>query len=184
MRSHPESENPSGPRSAPSATGGRTGATGRAAAIGLCVFDVAAGRFALDVGVVGEVVPVERAIAVPRVPRGVLGLFNLRGVAVALLDLAVVLDMPTPGARATGATAPLGLVLRAGPTVLAALRVDAVVTVVAAAAATPVPSDGNAEHPAIAGFVSTPATGVVSLLDEAFLQQRIATLRSRERQAH
>jgi chemotaxis signal transduction protein len=183
MRPPPASEPRPGPRSS-SASGAPTGSSGRAPAIGLCVFDVAAGRFALDVGVVGEVVPVERSIVVPRAPHGVLGLFNLRGIAVALLDLAVLLDMPDPGPRRPGTGAPLGLVLRAGPTVLAALRVDAVVTVIAAAAAAPVPSDRQADHPSVAGFVSTPATGVVSLLDDAFLQQRIATLRSRELQAH
>lgn len=157
--------------------GHRVGRPERRLAGRLCVFDVAAGRFGLDVTLVGEVVPVERAIVVPRSPRAVLGLFNLRGSAVALLDLATLLAMPAP-AR-TGSGPPLALVLRRDATILAALRVDAVVTVLATTGATVRTTDRQVDHPAITSFVSTPATGAVSVLDPVLVQERVSTLRPR-----
>lgn len=170
--SHP-SASPSGP--ARSSTGASASASGR----GLCVFDIAAGRFALDVALVGEVVPVERSIAVPRAPRAVLGLFNLRGLAVALVDVEAVLGLPVP-AEVRPATAPLALVVRVGPNVLGALRVDTVVTVLSAnAAGTTTPPTRDVDHAAIACFVTTPSAGTISVLDGPYLQQRLAALRPR-----
>lgn len=166
---------------------GRTGSLGASTATadpshagaGWCAFALTAGRFALDVRMVGEVVVIDRAIVVPRAPRGVLGLFNLRGLAVALVDLAVVLDMPNPAAPAPRAGAPLALVIRAGATVLAAIRVDAVLAVLPPDAAKVTAADRAVDHAAVAGFAATPSHGVVSILDATVVHQRLATLRAR-----
>jgi chemotaxis signal transduction protein len=167
---------PASARSSATSVGRSSVSTDHRAA-GVCAFDLPGGRFGLDVAMVGEVVPVERAVHAAPTPRGVLGLFNLRGAAVALIDLTVVLDMPGSGPVVTAT--PLALVVRAGSTILAAIQVTAVITVIAPSAATMVAADRQVDHPAIAGFVTTASTGVVSVLDNAVVHQRLATLRSR-----
>jgi chemotaxis signal transduction protein len=169
--------------SQPSTRGGRSASAGSvgsaltdATHAGWCVFDLDAGRFALDVRMVGEVVAIDRAVTVPRAPRGVVGLFNLRGAAVALVDLSTVLEMPV-AARARTA-APLALVLRSATTLVAAIRVDAVIAVIGAGTAFTA-ADRGVDHAAVAGFVTTPSTGTVSVLDAAVVHQRLATLRAR-----
>lgn len=161
-----------------STTTGASAATPRpGGAAGLCVFDLAGVRFGLDVGLVGEVIAVERLLAVPHAPRGIEGLFNLRGVPVALIDLATVLELPAGAAERGGAT--IALVLRAGAEIVAAIRVTAVRGVVPAADAALVPADRNADHPAVLGFVSTPALGVISVLDGPAIPARLARFRAR-----
>jgi chemotaxis signal transduction protein len=175
------------PTTSPSVTAsaGRFGSRGGAlsgadpGSAGWCGFEFAAGRFALDVRMVGEVVAIDRAIVVPRAPRGVLGLFNLRGVAVGIVERGVVLDAPAAATAPSGTGARLALVLRSGATVIAAVRVDAVLAVIAADGATVTPADRAVDHPAVLGFVTAPAIGTVSILDPAVVHQRLATLRAR-----
>ncbi len=162
-------------------TGGSRGSRGVAstadAGRGLCVFDLAAGRFGLDVASVAEVISVARPIAVPRAPHGVIGLVNLRGIAVAVVDLAVVLDMPH--ADLVGQRATTAVVLRTGNTLLAAIEVRAVVTVVPTGLDQLRPANRDSDHPAVLGFATTIKTGVVSVLDTAYVHQRLAALRPR-----
>ena len=61
---------------------------------GLCAFWLGGRCYALDVALVGGVVQVDGVVPVPRAAATVLGLFNLRGAAVPLVDLALVLDLP------------------------------------------------------------------------------------------
>ncbi len=77
-------------------SGSRGSATGRsrgglapsATPLGACGFWLQGHLLALDVALVGEVIEVERVVPVPRSHPAVQGIFNLRGVPVALVDLA------------------------------------------------------------------------------------------------
>ena len=59
----------------------------------MCAFWLGARCFGLEVNLVGEVVNVSAAIPVPLARPSLLGLFNLRGTPVALVDLAATLEL-------------------------------------------------------------------------------------------
>ena len=118
---------------------------------------------------------VQRALRVPHAPAGVLALFNLRGVPVALLELGAILGLP--GAAASDDRDPTALVLVAGQTIVSAIRVDRVVGVVPDGAAAIVPAERDHEHAAIIGFVTTTAYGAAAVLDSADLFRRLGRLR-------
>lgn len=66
----------------------------------LCTFVVSGQRFALSTSLVRELVEVTSFTKVPRTDGAVLGLFNLRGQPMPLVDLAMVLGIGTsPGAE-------------------------------------------------------------------------------------
>jgi purine-binding chemotaxis protein CheW len=56
-------------------------------------------RYALPIQEVGEVAPVGELTPVPGAPRAVMGVQNLRGRVVAVVDLGAVLGTSTPAAR-------------------------------------------------------------------------------------
>jgi chemotaxis signal transduction protein len=90
---------------------------------GLCAFWLQNRCFALDVELVREVVNVDAVVAVPLSPPALVGLFNLRGTPVALVDLAQVLelgDRPVP-AEPTRDRTLLAIVLGSGDLVAAAI---------------------------------------------------------------
>jgi purine-binding chemotaxis protein CheW len=170
-----------GPRSA---TGSRP-ATGGAslrqvdADLCLCTFRIGGQLFGLDVGAVGEVFQVERVVRVPLAPPGVLGLTNLRGAAIAVVDLAAVL-----GLQVGEQTAPIdgrgpALVLR-----LQGLRccanIDVVESVAPVRSGAIAESDAVGEHPAIAGFLPLADGRVVSVLDIEVLTEHVQRLRLRQ----
>ncbi len=69
----------------------------------LCVFSVDSGCYAIDAALVGEVATIDEPTPLPRCHPAVLGLVNLRGQALAIVDLAQVLgidgpDQPLPSA--------------------------------------------------------------------------------------
>jgi purine-binding chemotaxis protein CheW len=109
----------------------------------LCAFWIAEQFFGLDVALVGEVVEVEYLAPVPRSPAAVLGVFNLRGEPVALLDLPHLLGLSV--SRQPGQGPRQVLVLRAEGLVAGLLvdRLEAVVSVPDADLA-PAPSGGPA----------------------------------------
>ena len=148
------------------ATGGARGR--RAFELGVCVFHIGAERYGLDVALVGEVVAVEHVIAVPGAPGGVLGLFNLRGTPVALLDLARVLGLGDGPSAPLGAE-PTALVLVGPAGIVAAARVDRVGAVIQADRARPMPHERAADHAAVELLLETEAHGVVTVLDGAAL---------------
>ena len=68
-----------------------TGATGM-----ICVFSVESGCYAIDAALVGEVATIDEPTPLPRCHPAVLGLANLRGQALAIVDLAQVLGIDGP----------------------------------------------------------------------------------------
>ncbi len=59
----------------------------------VAVFQLGGVRYALDVSFVGEVLLIEHATDVPLTPACILGVRNLRGSAIPVVDLAAVLDL-------------------------------------------------------------------------------------------
>ncbi|HEX3134417.1 MAG TPA: chemotaxis protein CheW [Planctomycetota bacterium] len=70
----------------------------------ICVFSVDSGCYAIDAALVGEVATIDEPTPLPRCHPAVLGLANLRGQALAIVDLAQVLgiDALTPQAPGAG----------------------------------------------------------------------------------
>jgi purine-binding chemotaxis protein CheW len=87
-----------------------------------CVFTLAGAAFAFDVRSVEEVVVFDDATPVPRAPAHVLGVANLRGRVVPLVDVRALLGLPA-GRAGRDLT---GMVIRAGGWQVA-LHVDAVI---------------------------------------------------------
>lgn len=87
----------------------------------MLVFTLQSERYALPARALIEVARLEQCTAVPAAPPGLLGVISRRGELRALIDLAVLLGLPTDGDRTSGAVLLLRRVdLQAG------LRVDAV----------------------------------------------------------
>jgi purine-binding chemotaxis protein CheW len=139
---------------------------------GLCAFWMAKKLFGLDVGLASEIVIVEGTIPVPASPSFVLGLFNLRGVPIALLDLAEVLGFSHAMERVERPTA---LVVRRGD-LLVAFVVDRMHAVLPSGKGT-VTAPNADEHPAIASFVTLDEGLVVTVLDPQLLLERISAMR-------
>jgi chemotaxis signal transduction protein len=90
-------------------------------ALRACLFSVSGARFAVDVRGAREVALFEELTAVPRAPRPLVGVANLRGTVIPIIDVGPLLGRPalrTPRSVRT-------LVLRDGP-LLAAMVVEAV----------------------------------------------------------
>jgi chemotaxis signal transduction protein len=86
-----------------------------------CLFDLAGFRFAVDVRSAREVVLLDEITAVPLAPRHLVGVANLRGTVMPIVDIRTLLDLPVQQPASSVRT----LVLRAGP-LQAAVVVDAV----------------------------------------------------------
>src|SRR6266404_4362472 len=81
-------------------------------ALRACLFALSGARFAVDVRSAREVAVFDDLTAVPRAPRLLLGVANLRGTVVPIVDVGPLLDLPELRPARTVRT----LVLRDGPT--------------------------------------------------------------------
>lgn len=131
----------------------------------LLVFSVAGQRYALHVSVVQQVLPMVTVSPLPKAPEVALGVFNLRGEVVPVLDLRRRLSLP---ARAYGPTAHL-LVART-PRRTLCLPVDEALGVREVSAAAVTPAEAilpRTQH--VAGIVAL-ADGLLFIHDlDAFL---------------
>ncbi len=146
----------------------------------LCSFWLRGRCYALDAVLVAEVVAVPKVLPVPLSPSWLLGLHNLRGTVLALVDLAAVLDLPQgESERAFGPGATV-LVLRT-PEVLVGARIDRVDAVQGfeTTHVEPLAADG---HPYVKALVRFETRGgqVATLLDEAKVGARLRALRLRK----
>lgn len=143
----------------------------------LCAFWLGSKCFALDTKLVGEVVTVEAVTPVPKSHAAVLGLFNLRGTPVALVDLSAVLELSEAAAAKEVRTA---LVLKSGGLMAAALidRMEAVIPVGRGRFS---PREGGEEDPVVQGFLEVSLRGgiVLTVFDAAKLLERIEALKYR-----
>lgn len=96
-------------------------APGAPPALRACLFALAGFRFAVDVRSAREVVLFDEITVVPLAPRHLVGVANLRGTVIPIVDIRALLDLPVQQPGSSVRT----LVLRAGP-LQAAVVVDAV----------------------------------------------------------
>jgi len=129
-----------------------------------CLFTLGAQTFALPVATVKEVVDFEEWTTVPRAPRAVVGVANLRGDVVPIVDAQAVLGLP---ARQRGRRLRTLVVVAGDRT--AALVVDAVVGLATVDAGTP----PEAGAPAVAAARVEAGGRAALLLDAARLLEAL-----------
>jgi chemotaxis signal transduction protein len=190
--SHPS--NPSNP-SHPSGPGrsGRSGrdhssrrGRGRAkAGEYVCVFWLAGSRYALDAVLVGEVILVPTLLPVPVTPLWLLGLCNLRGVALAVVDLAAVLGMKAASSAPLPSAGGVPVLVLRTHGVSVGIRIDRIEAVYPFESAQLTPSTAIDEHPAVRGLLSFQARGgfVATLLDEQKVAERLTELKFKKAEA-
>jgi chemotaxis signal transduction protein len=145
----------------------------------LCAFWIKKRCFALDVSLVGEVVSVETVVPVPLTPSAFVGLFNLRGTPMALVDLAEVLELDEQAARpATEPRAGLCALVFRSSRLTAAAVIDRMEAVLPAGRETFTRPE-SADNPLVTGFVEVrhrPGL-VVTVLDPARVIERLERLK-------
>jgi chemotaxis signal transduction protein len=152
----------------------------------LCGFWLGQQCFAIAADLVGEVVAVEAITPVPMAPPAILGLFNLRGTPVALVDLVRALAL-----TGTGDAEPVrpgqtrtALVLRPGETndfLLGALIGRMEMVVPAGRGRFRTRSESNEESPLVEGFLEVSDRGsfVMTVLSTPEIVARLTELRFR-----
>jgi len=142
--------------------------------MGLCTFWIGPRCYALDVDMVGEVVSVEQTVEVPLTPPALLGLFNLRGTPVALVDLAAILELGATARvdeQAEG-KAKLAMILRSSGLTVGAV-IDRMESVVAPGREVLVRAR-QGDNPVVKGFIersADPSRGVTVLAPEVVLDR-------------
>ena len=132
----------------------------------LCAFWLGGRCFGLDVALVGEVVVVDAITPVPKAHDALVGLFNLRGVPVPLVDAASVLALD---AR-TVTKHTCALVVRHDDLVVA-LAIDKMEAVIESGrGAFTAPAAGD-EHPVVRGFLESGDRVVTVIAPEALLDR-------------
>lgn len=156
------------------------GAAGARAGQYLCSFWLRGRCYAIDAVLVAEVVAVPKILPVPLTPPWLLGLHNLRGTVLALVDLAAVLDLPQDGPERTPGPGATVLVLRT-PEVLVGARIERVDAVQGfeTTRVEPLAAEG---HPYVKALVRFDTRGgqVATLLDEVKVGARLSGLRLRK----
>jgi chemotaxis signal transduction protein len=150
----------------------------------VCAFWLGDHCYGLVASLVGEVFLAEACTPVPVAPPAVIGLFNLRGTPVALVDMAQILELP--GGTTLVDERPDGmlmaLVLRADSLLVGALIRKMEVVIPAGQSLLHPADQGPGEHPAVAGFLELPERPelTVTLLDPQELVSRLDRLRYRD----
>lgn len=159
----------------PSGASGGVFARARSGSTGICTFRLGTQRFGLNTALVGEVVSVTALAPVPLVPPAVLGLFNLRGAPIPLLDFAAVLGL-SAAARLPAMPAP-ALVL-AVPTLTVAVCIDGMGRVVSLDPSAIVRSGDQGDR-LVEGFADAGDGEPVAILSAPQVIARIEALRLR-----
>lgn len=146
----------------------------------ICVFWLGGKPYALDVVYVAEVVATAALTPVPLTPSTVLGMQNLRGTALAIVDLARILGLPAQEHH-RGDQALMVLVLRLQGR-LVGVRIDRVQAVYEFEKDKLKPSAAQSEHPAVQGLLELSTRGglVATLLNGDEIARRIESLRFKE----
>src|SRR5437870_337405 len=170
MSQSPKIKSPTGSHKS---TGGAH--AGPSTARSICSFWLGSRCFGLDVGLVGEVVTVTGIAPVPMAPSSVRGLFNLRGMPVALVDLARVLEFSDQTNDDQGETT--ALVLRTDGMIVGAV-IDRMEAVIPGGRGTFTAADNSTEHPVVRGFLELDdgAHRVITLLDPGAVVERLDRL--------
>lgn len=164
-----------------SGSGGSGGTAKSGGVQRVCAFWLCGDCFALDVGLVGELVTVDQVAPIPLSKPGMLGLFNFRGTPVALIDLAEILEVPaskrTEITVGDGKAYPV-LVIRASNLVAGVLidRMEIVLEIGPGVLSRP---KAGGDNPLVQGFLEADNRGglFVTVLDTAALLQRFEQLK-------
>jgi purine-binding chemotaxis protein CheW len=148
-----------------------TGASSSGARQSLCAFWLGGRCFGLDVALAFEVVVVDTITPVPKAHGALLGLFNLRGTPVPLVDAASVLAL----AGRAPSKETCALVLRHGD-LIAALAIDRMEAVIEAGRGAFTPPAAGDEHPVVRGFLEM-GDRVVTVIAPEVLLERLQRLR-------
>ena len=131
----------------------------------VCLVWLGAGCFAFDVGLVGEVRVLDGVTPLPRCPAAVLGIANLRGQALAVIDTAQLLGLPDERVAPEPRARVLVLRPAARGASLAGLVIRGVAGVHDRAALGFRAGDRALEPPFVAGFLTVPEhPGLVATL--------------------
>jgi chemotaxis signal transduction protein len=154
----------------------------------LCAFLLGDHCYGLETGLVGEVVEVEAVVPVPLAPAPVRGLFNLRGMPVALVDLPTMLELPERAVADEGRAGRhlTALVLRTESLILGLgiRRMEMVIT--RGRGSFSLRQPGVSEHPAVAGFLELPDRGglTITVLDSQAVLAQVDRLKYRDSSAN
>jgi chemotaxis signal transduction protein len=153
-----EGQTPTGPDAAP-----HTGA------LRYCVFALGSRSYALPASVVIEVASTERLLAVPLTRDWILGVHNLRGRPLTVVDLGRVLgDEGLPSAG----DALMLLVVRLGGAQFA-FAIDRVEGFAGDESVAALEAARELEHPAVAGLITRPGGRTVTVLNDGELASRV-----------
>lgn len=134
-----------------------------------CVFALGTRSYALPATVVIEVASTDRLLTVPLTRDWILGVHNLRGRPLTVVDLGRVLgDAATPAA---GDALTL-LVVRLGGAQFA-FAIDRVEGFAGDESVAALEAARELEHPAVAGLIARPGGRAITVLDEAELASRV-----------
>jgi purine-binding chemotaxis protein CheW len=147
----------------------------------VCAFWLGRRCFGVDIRIVSEVVTIESVLPVPISPPELLGLFNLRGTPVALIDLARVLDLPPAERPDAAATRSRGAFVLRSSAMSAALLIDRMEIVLPVSPEFLTSADAADEHPAVLGFFEAGSRGglMITVLDADGLLERFDKLKFR-----
>ncbi len=134
----------------------------------LCTFQVGGQKYALSTTLVRELVEVTAITPVPRTAPAVLGLFNLRGEPMPLVDLSLVLGSTAATVEAKSSA----IILRSAHMSVGA-RIDALGTVVPNRSV--IPTDDP--NPLILGFLDSPGEAPIAVVDPIEFMSRIENLK-------
>ncbi len=137
----------------------------------LVCFVIANRTFALDVGLVREVVSIGQLFPVPRAPAAIAGVFSLRGATVALVNTPRLLDI----AETTPLTS--ALVIVRGHQVLCALTIDRVIGVTRFIERHFIAADPEREPAQVSGFMPDERGGLLTILDSSVIVSSLERLR-------
>jgi chemotaxis signal transduction protein len=142
---------------------------GRVAAARYCVFALGDRSYALPASVVIEVASTERLLAMPLTREWIMGVHNLRGRPLTVVDLGRVLDdAATPAA---GDTLTL-LVVRLGGAQFA-FAIDRVEGFAGEESVATQEAARELEHPAVAGLIARPGGRTITVLNDGELASRV-----------
>jgi chemotaxis signal transduction protein len=159
-------------------TGGSSGLHLKNMGQSACIFWLGSRAYAIDTALVGEAVTVESVAPVPLAPPAVMGLFNLRGQPMALVDLATILglnDIPPREGQTLAA-----LVIKTQG-LLSAVVIDRMEQVLAFSRGRFRARNEADDHPVIQGFLEVDIREglVVTVLDPVALVARFEQLKYR-----
>jgi len=138
------------------------------------VFRLGEVRYAIEIAYVGELIKLDRFTSLPLTPPEILGIYNLRGTALAIVDLAKLLSFPhVPNLT----DEPTVLILGSGD-IKAGVTISRMESVHSIDPAQVKPSDFGDEHPSVLGIIELDGQDQATLLSGAEIIRGLMALRT------